>query len=493
MRKGLIASFIIVNTWFSFGFANVGAIIAGKPQYASIADVVEPLVPAVVNISIVRYAKSSQYKNSGENAERDEFFEWFDRFIRPFGHPEKNSPSPNGPSKKIERSGSGFLITEDGYIVTNNHVIDKADEINVSGIGGIGSRSLKARVVGVDKVTDLAVIKVDYKGFLPYVKFGDSNTLRVGDPLIVIGNPFGLGGTVTCGIVSNKSRNIDIDPNSNILGGFIQTDAAINKGNSGGPMFNMAGEVVGVNFAIFSPSGANAGIGFAIPSSYAKNVVEQLMKKGKIERGALSIFTAEITEELAEAIGDKNLTGVLVRNVIPNGAGFKAGLKSGDIIVKFADQEVTSAQQLKALVCVCKLNSTVKILVVRNGERKELTAKITALVESAALPHQKLDPKQGTLEHNGIIFSNISQPSESNSVEKESVYKGIIVRRVDVQSRWKILHKGDVLISVVGSAEIKNVVHWKKLYDQVKASGRKSIAILVKRDGEIFSVLLPII
>ena len=452
MKHGLTLIYLLANIWFSFGFANFAAFSVQKAAHsASIADVVEPLIPAVVNISVVKYAKSSQNRVSEENAERDEFFEWFDRFIRPFGPSEKNPPSPNGPSHKIERSGSGFLVTADGYIVTNNHVIDRADEIDVSGIGGIGAKTLKARIVGVDKVTDLAVLKVDYKGSLPYLKFGDSNTLRVGDPLIVIGNPFGLGGTVTCGIVSNKSRNIDMDPNSNILGGFIQTDAAINKGNSGGPMFNIAGEVVGVNFAILSPSGANAGIGFAIPSSYAQNVIEQLIKRGKIERGALSIFTAEITEGMAEAIGDKNLKGVLVRRVIPNGAGFKAGLKSGDIIVKFADQDVTTAQQLKAFVCGCKLNSTVRISILRNGERKELIAKITELVKESSLPNYKMDLKQGALEHNGVVFSNIVDSEKINEGEKPISEKGIIVRKVDVQSKWRILHRGDILISVIGS------------------------------------------
>ncbi len=477
MRLGALLIPFFLSFFCSTGFASAVPILTSKVLGGSLADVVEPLVPAVVNISVTRYPDANASKKHYENNEdQDELFEWFDRLIRPFAS-----------VPKIQRSGSGFLITESGYIVTNNHVIDKADEINVS-ISGVSPKAFKARVIGVDKMTDLAVLKIDYKGSLPYVKFGDSNLLRVGDPLIVIGNPFGLGGTVTCGIVSNKSRNIDLDSDSNVLGGFIQTDAAINKGNSGGPMFNMSGEVVGVNFAIFSPSGAHAGIGFAIPSSYAKSIVEQLMQKGKIERGALSIHIDNVTEDLADAIGKKNLTGVLVRSVIPDGAGFKAGLKSGDIIIKFADQEITSAQQLRTLVFDCKLNSIVKIGILRNGEGKELTVRITASVnERVALKNHKIDLK-GAIEHNGVVFSN-----EGPSDELSKREKGIVVRRVDAHSQWKMLHRGDRIIAVIGTSEIENIVQWIKLYDQAKSLGRKYLAVLINRKGIVLWMKLPII
>lgn len=478
MSRCIFALLILVD----FCFASVSSALPGVPN-RSLADVVEPLVPAVVNISTIRHSNVERRSKSYGSGE--EIFEWFEKFMRPFGE----GGSHDEPNSRVESMGSGFFVTESGYIVTNNHVIDKADEIKVN-IGG--KNFLKARVIGRDQVTDLAVLKVDHKTSLPFVKFGDSNALRVGDPVVVIGNPFGLGGTVTFGIVSSKARDMEIGPN--IMGGFIQTDAAINKGNSGGPMFNMQGEVVGVNFAIFAPTGVNTGIGFAIPSSYAKNVVEQLIKKGKVERGALGIVIEEISEELAEGVGDKNLAGVLVCKVIPGGAGFKAGLKAGDVIVKFNDKDVTQSRQLRALVSEAQINSTAKIVVLRNGVKKEFVAKITEpiVLNKEALQTQKLDLKQGSIEHNGVVFSNINQDLRAEIAPQDDA-GGIMVRRVDMQSKWKMLRKGDILTSVVGVAKIENVAHWKRIYAQAKFQGRKYLLLLVRRDENMASVKLPVL
>jgi serine protease Do len=452
-------------------------VLPGK--HCSLADVVEPLIPAVVNISTTHYNPAKGHEEDVTDP-GDMFFEWFERrFLRPFD-------SPDRVERRGESLGSGFLISKDGYIVTNNHVIEGAHRIKVK-IGGLERHALQAKVIGSDKITDLAVLKVDSKQDLPFVEFGDSNVIRVGDPVVVIGNPFGLGGTVTCGIVSSKAREIDIE-GSLIGGGVIQTDAAINKGNSGGPMFNLQGKVIGVNFALISasPSGENVGIGFAIPSNHASAIVKQLIQSGRIGRGALNITIKDISEELAKDIGYKDLAGVLVESVVPGGSGASAGLKAGDVIVKFMDKEVTSARKLRALVAGCPVNTIAKITVLRNGGRKDLFAKIVDEEASISKDIAALN----AIEINEVIFANIDSAAKQNL----GVDEGVLIKRVGSHSDWRsFLNKGDVIIAAVGVGSIENVVKLKKIYTEARAKQRKWLVLLVRRNKLNVSIRLPVL
>lgn len=297
-------------------------LIPQEPVRHSFADIVEPLIPAVVNISTIQYihnkSESTEKDPLNEKKPLDLVNDFLERLNIPLNLEEIDTTPKSVPL------GSGFVIDPSGLIVTNYHVIANVDKISIK---LSDNTELPAKLIGTDTKTDLALLKVECETPLPFVKFGDSNKARVGDWVIAIGNPFGnLGGTVTTGIISSKGRDIDIDTN-NIVDNFIQTDAAINNGNSGGPMFNLEQEVIGVNTAIFSPLGTNIGIGFAIPSNTAKPIIERLKKDGKVSRGRLGIVIQDLTEEIAEGLGIKDTNGVLVAKVQEHGPGEKAGIK----------------------------------------------------------------------------------------------------------------------------------------------------------------------
>ena len=273
------------------------------------------------------------------------------------------------PQRRTEGQGSGFLIDASGYIVTNNHVAGGADEITVTLQDG---RKFEAKLIGNDPRTDLAVIKIDAPSNLPYVAFGDSDNARVGDWVVAIGNPFGLGGTATAGIISARGRDIQSGPYDD----YLQLDAPINFGNSGGPVFNTAGEVVGVNTAIFSPNGGNIGIGFAIPANQAKTVVAQLREKGSVERGWLGVQIQDLDEELAASLGLEQNHGALVADVVEDAPAQHAGLKQGDVITRFNDHEIDNARTLSRVVAATSPSESAKVTVWRNGKAQELRVKV---------------------------------------------------------------------------------------------------------------------
>lgn len=459
---------------------------AVKSLYPSFADIVEPLIPAVVNIYTTKYNKQNgnlQKSPFPEGFPFDRFNEFFDKFEMPFNYDETYSNS------KAISLGSGFIIDPAGFIVTNHHVINNADEIHVK---LLDNTELPAKLIGSDQKTDLALLKVEVKALLPHVKFGDSSKARVGDWIIAIGNPFGLGGTVTTGIVSSKGRDIDLD-SGNVVDNFIQTDAAINSGNSGGPLFNINGEVIGVNTMIFSPSGLNVGVGFAIPSSTASNVIDQLKKNGKITRGRLDIYIQEVTTDISEGLDLKEAVGALVRDVVPGGAGEKAGLKAGDVVIKFADQPVKNSRKLQILVAEPAVGKDVKIVVMRNGKEVELTAKIVEgkkddqVVESSKGSNTVLDA--GSFKKNNITFSNLTEDLK-NKYNLKNVDEGVVITAITKDQKNFSLNLGDLVVAA-NQIPVKSVEELNKIYDSIKATKKKNIVLFLKRQNTNIFLALP--
>ena len=327
---------------------------------ASVADLAGGLLDAVVNISTSQSVKDEGAGPQPQIPEGSPFQEFFEDFFDGQGGRDGN--------QKVSSLGSGFVIDPAGFVVTNNHVIEGADDIEV--IFPNGSK-LKAKLVGTDTKTDLSVLKVEPKAPLTAVRFGDSRQMRIGDWVMAIGNPFGLGGSVTLGIISARNRNINAGPYDN----FIQTDAAINKGNSGGPLFNMRGEVIGINTAIISPSGGSIGIGFAVPTELAENIVHQLIEFGETRRGWLGVRIQPVTDEISQSLGMDRARGALVSGVVKGGPVDNGVLRSGDVILSFDGRPINEMRDLPRAVAESPVGKEVDVVVLRDG--KEETVKVT--------------------------------------------------------------------------------------------------------------------
>lgn len=334
---------------FAFFIASLGFAAEAGAQFSSFADLAEKLTPSVVNISSF---SQSETENS-----------------------EGNTPLS-------ESLGSGFIIDGNGYIITNNHVVDKAESISVT---LSDNTKTEARVIGKDPKTDLALIKIETKRPLNAVKFGDSDKIRVGDWVLAIGNPFGLGSSVTAGIVSAKSRDIESGPYDS----FIQTDASINQGNSGGPMFNLQGEVIGISSAIFSTTGASQGVGFAIPANLAGWVISQLKEHGEVKRGWIGIKIQPNTPEIADSLGISANQGVVVSGVTEQGPAQKAGLQAGDIVLSFNRQPIDNTKNLSRLIAETKIGTPAPIEIWRSGQKQTLTVQIELMPEETPLSAAK--------------------------------------------------------------------------------------------------------
>src|SRR6266567_4588210 len=348
------------GNFLSLSALSTAALAQSAQRPAGFADVVEKVKPAVISVRVKL--------DEGPQTSSDEGLPIpqgspFDRFFRQFGAP--NMPSvPNG-RHLVTGQGSGFFISADGYAVTNNHVVDKAKTVEVTTDDG---KSYTAKVIGTDPKTDLALIKIDGRGDFSYVKFADA-TPRGGDWVLAVGNPFGLGGTVTAGIVSARGRDIGAGPYDD----FIQIDAPVNKGNSGGPSFDVNGNVIGVNTAIFSPSGGSVGIGFAIPSDTVKTVIAQLEQGGKVTRGWIGVQIQQVTPDIAESLGLKNAEGALVAEPQADSPAAKAGIQSGDVITAVDGQPVKNARELARKISSMAPGTSAKLGVWRKGEEKALT------------------------------------------------------------------------------------------------------------------------
>ncbi len=339
---------------------------------ASVADLAEGLLDAVVNISISQDAEGSE-SDSGSPSPKVQKDAPFEQYFNDYFSKRKKD---GGKNRKVNSLGSGFVIDPAGYIVTNNHVIEGADEIDVNFADGT---TLEAKLIGTDTKTDLAVLKVEPKAPLKAVKFGDSRKMRIGDWVMAVGNPFGLGGTVTVGIVSARGRNINAGPYDN----FIQTDAAINKGNSGGPLFDMEGDVIGVNTAIISPTGGSIGIGFSIPSEIAMNVIQQLKTYGETRRGWLGVRLQPVTDDMVKTLGLDKPRGALVSSVIAGGPAENGPIKPGDVILSFDGRPVKQARDLPLIVAESPIETDLPAVVQRDGKEMAVTVRLKQMAKDA--------------------------------------------------------------------------------------------------------------
>ncbi len=399
------------------------------------------------------------------------------------------SGRPEAQPRKATSLGSGFIIDPAGYVVTNNHVIADADEITV--IFHDDTR-LKATVVGRDKRTDLAVLKVKTDKRLPSVQFGDSDASRVGDWVVAIGNPFGLGGTVTAGIVSARGRDINSGPYDD----FIQTDASINRGNSGGPMFNLDGKVIGINTAIFSPSGGSVGIGFAIPSATAQPVIAQLIKHGQVRRGWLGVHIQAVTDEIAETLGLAKSSGALVASVIEGGPAEKGKIEAGDVILKFDGKTVSAMRKLPRIVAETEVGKTVDVLVWRNNEEITLGVAVGELeepeVEVAAKTSKGGSAKTRTVKALGLTLSRVTEALKGR-YKLDKTVKGVVVTEVreDGPAAEKGIRAGDVIVEV-SQEEVVSPAKVAEKVKEAKKAGRKSVLLLLEGQGGLRFVALRI-
>ena len=445
------------------------------------ADLAEKLLPAVVNISTSQTITS---KDDMMDLPPDMQFppgSPFEQFFHDFMDKQKNAPHKH----KATALGSGFIIDPSGYIVTNNHVIEDADEITVI---LQDDTNLTATVVGRDKKTDLALLKVNSKKPLPSVTWGDSDKVRVGDWIIAIGDPYGLGGTVTAGIISARSRDINSGPYDE----YLQTDAPINRGNSGGPMFNMDGEVIGVNTAIFSPSGGSIGIGFAIPASLAKNVIDQVRDHGHIRRGWLGVRIQAVTQDIADSLGLDKARGALISSVTPDGPAAKAGIQPGDVIISFDSKEVPEMRRLPLMVAETEVDKTVNVTVFRKNERIELKVKVGELAAKEEADDQKdaedeappPAPNAEKVDDLGLSVAALTDTLRTRYDVKKDV-NGVII--TTISSDGIGADQGLLVGDVVTEASQESIKIPKDLIEQVKKAKKatKPLLLLVNRKDDM--------
>lgn len=438
----------------------------------SFAPLVDRISPAVVNITTSTTVAGQQGPQNmvPEGSPFEDFFREF----------QDRNGQPDEQMRRSSALGSGFVISEDGYVVTNNHVIANADEINIEFFSG---RELDAEVVGVDEKTDIALLKVEADSALPFVSFGDSEAMRVGDWVMAMGNPLGQGFSVSAGIVSASGRAL-----SGSYDDYIQTDAAINRGNSGGPLFNMDGDVIGVNTAILSPTGGSIGIGFAMSSNVVTQVVDQLREFGETRRGWLGVSIQDVTDDMAEAMGLDASTGALVTDV-PEGPASEAGIEAGDVIVTFDGKQVDGTRGLVRQVGNTQVGKTVRVVVQRDG--KSETFRVTLgrreEAETAAFPGEDdQEAPQAEPSESEVLGMTLS-PVTSNLREEfnlgESV-KGLVVTDVDQMAEaWeKGLRPGDV-IAEAGQTEVLSISDLEDRIAEAEDAGRRSLLLLIRRDG----------
>jgi serine protease Do len=458
----------------------------GRVGPQSVAPIAERLIDAVVNISTSQTMKGQQgvpLPNVPKGSPFEEFFEDF--FNRKGGRQQSE--------RKVSSLGSGFVVdAQEGLVVTNNHVIDGADEIVVN--FSDGSKLKVDKVLGKDAKTDLALLKVTPKKPLKAVSFGSSSDLKVGDWVMAIGNPFGLGGSVTVGIISAKQRDINSGPYDD----YLQTDAAINKGNSGGPLFNMDGLVIGVNTAIISPTGGSIGIGFAVPSDTAVSVVDQLRQFGETRRGWLGVRIQSVTEDIAESVGIKENVGALVAGITPDGPAAKAGIEPGDVVTRFDGKEVSSMRGLPRIVSQTPIGKKVDVELLRKGQKLTLQAMIGRLQEDVGADDPSKPKEQSGAPSTGQMLMSMRLAPLTDDLRKtyglDQKVKGVVVTSVEPQSQaaQKGIKDGDVIVEASQDA-VASAEDVAKSIEKVRKAGRKAILLRVESaKGDMRFVAVPI-
>ena len=472
---------VLLLAGLTLGGLTLGAATAeARSAPESFADLAESLLPGVVNISTTQKV-DDQARGPSDNL--DEFFKDF------FDEQRRANPQ----RQPMTALGSGFVIDPTGYIVTNNHVIAEADEITVR---FHDDTELKATLVGRDDKTDLALLKVEPKAPIESLRWGDSDALRIGDWVLAIGNPFGLGGTVTAGIVSARNRILE---GGGPYDDYIQTDASINRGNSGGPLFNTNGEVIGVNTLIYSNNnGGSVGIGFSIPSTLAKNVISQIREFGKPRRGWLGVRIQTVNDELAEGLRLPQAKGALVANVTPGGPADKAGIKQGDVILKFDGKEVNAMRTLPRMVAETPINKKVPVVVIRQGKEMTVEAVLGELTEEAekaslATPGVPTpSTNEGKIASLGLTLSELSAPlREKFSLTAEA--KGVVITGVDENSAAaeKGLQPGDVIVEVDQQA-VTTPADVDDRVNEAKKRGYRVVTLLLFREGDFQWIALRV-
>ena len=449
-----IKKIIFITILFNFSVLNA------KPVPESFADLADKLMPSVVNISTTQTVRTTTNQFPFQFPPGSPFGEMFKDFERPT-------------ERKASSLGSGFIISANGTVVTNNHVIAGADDIIVR----VGDKEYKAKVIGADPYMDIAVLRIETKDQFKPVSFGDSDKSRVGDWAVAIGNPFGLGGTVTAGIISARNRDINLTRYDD----FIQTDASINQGNSGGPLFNLKGEVIGINTAIIAPGQSGSiGIGFAIPANAASNVIDQLIKFGETKRGWLGVRIQEVTKEIAEVERLKKPQGALVASVGENSPADKAGIKAGDIILNFDGKKIDTMRTLPKVVASTEVGKSVELKIWRNKKliSKRLTLGRLESSEEFREKKSKVVKKVEDIEKLKIAVRDITD----EDIAKRNLNKqtsGVVITEISNRSPLiNLLNVNDIIIEVQKST-VKSSSNLKKLVDDIFKKGEKTLLLTV--------------
>ncbi|HKA38868.1 MAG TPA: DegQ family serine endoprotease [Burkholderiales bacterium] len=437
--------------------------LAGAAQLPDFTELVEKQGPAVVNISTTQSVRNPLLPQAPNLQEDDPFYEFFRRFIP--------QPGPGTPREFQSQSlGSGFIISQDGYIMTNAHVVEAADEITVK---LTDKREFKAKVIGADRRTDMALIKIDASG-LPAVKFGDPNRLKVGEWVLAIGSPFGFENTVTAGIVSAKGRSL---PQENYVP-FIQTDVAVNPGNSGGPLFNLRGEVVGINSQIYSRTGGFMGLSFAIPIDVANDIANQLRTAGKVTRGRIGVVIQPVSKELADGFGLTRPQGALVNSVEKGGPADKAGVEPGDVILRFDGKPVGASEDLPRIVGGTRPGAKVNVQIWRNKGARDVQMVVAEMLDEKAArqARRSTKPPATAFSQHGLTLSELSEAQRGEL----KLNGGVLVENVQAQGAAARagIRRGDVILAV-NNQDVKSIEQFNQMMGQFDKG--RIVALLVRR------------
>jgi serine protease Do len=441
------------------------------PRPVGFADIVDKVKPAVISVRVNIVAGRQARGNSPFPQDSP-----LDRFFRRFGVPDGTPDNSQGQRRnRVTGQGSGFFISADGYAVTNFHVVENTDSVEVTTDDG---RIFKAKVIGADQRSDIALIKIDGGGGFPFVRFAEASP-RIGDWVIAVGNPFGLGGSVTAGIVSARGRDIGAGPYDD----FIQIDAAVNRGSSGGPSFDVEGNVIGVNTAIVSPTGGSVGIAFAIPAETAKSVVTQLREKGKVTRGWIGVQIQEITPGIAENLGLKSARGALVAEPQADGPAVKAGIEAGDVIVAINGKEVGDSREVARTISALPPATSVKLTVMRKGQEK------TVNIVLGNLP----DQREASVAPEGSKQRGATVPRLGLAVAPQTGGEGVVVTNVDPDglAAEQGFQTGDVILQAAGK-KVANAVDLRTAMEAAQKAGKHTVLLRVKTGDGIKFVALPV-